>query len=238
MARAEKYSKANPLKVATLCSGYDSQCMALDRNGIPYELVAWSEIDKYAIAAHNECYPQWADRNLGDMSQINWDEFKEDIDLLTYSTPCTDISNAGLQKGIAEDSGTRSSLLWYTRNCIIAKKPKYLLMENVKALVSKKFMPDFQRWLEELESYGYYSKWAVLNSKDYGIPQNRERVFCLSILKTEEEPNPEYFFPEPFPLELRLEDVLEKKVDESYYLSQKSLDYFFQNSEIRYDAED
>lgn len=232
------YTKSNPLQVVTLCSGYDSQCMALDRIGIPYELLAWAEIDKYAIQAHNLNYPQWADRNLGDMSKIDWTKVEGRIDLLTYSTPCQDISNAGLQRGIEENSGTRSSLLWFTRNAILAKKPRYLMLENVKALVSKKFMPGFQKWLDELESYGYKSFWKVLNAKDYGVPQNRERVFVISILKTEDDPDPQFFFPEPFPLEKRLMDILEPKVDEKYYLAKKSLDYFFQNAEVQYDAEE
>lgn len=90
------------LKVFTAFSGYDSQCMALDKLGIDYELVGWSEIDKYAIQAHNAIYPQWADRNYGDISKINWDEVP-DFDLFTYSSPCQDFSNAGLQRGGLKD---------------------------------------------------------------------------------------------------------------------------------------
>lgn len=114
------YTKENPLRVCTLCSGYDSQCYALDRIGIPYELVAWSEIDKYAIQAHNAVYPQWADRNVGDMTVVDWSKVR-DFDFLTYSTPCQSVSNAGLQHGITEGSGTRSSIIWSTRNAIIEK---------------------------------------------------------------------------------------------------------------------
>lgn len=237
-----KYNKENPLRVVTLCSGYDSQCIALDRlrkydEGFCYDLVGWSEIDKYAIQAHNALYPQYADRNLGDMSKINWKEVS-DFDLLTYSVPCTDISQSGKQMGLSEGSGTRSSLLWFTRNAILEKHPKFLFLENVKALVNKKFMPDFQKWLNELEGYGYANFWQVLNATDFGVPQNRERVFCVSILKTKEEPIPLYYFPQPFPLEKRLKDVVEKnkdgsvkKVDEKYYLSDKALGYFNKTSE-------
>ena len=176
------------LKVFTAFSGYDSQCMALDRLGIDYELVGWSEIDKYAIQAHNALYPQWADRNYGDISKINWSQVL-DFDLFTYSFPCTDISIAGAQKGFEENSGTRSSLLWECRKAIIAKKPKYLLLENVKALMQKKNLPQFKKWLEELESYGYTNFWQVLNAKDYGVPQNRERVFVISIRERERDTN-------------------------------------------------
>lgn len=220
------YDKSHPLKVVTLCSGYDSQCMALEQlkerhPDFEYDLVAWSEIDKYAIKAHDAVFPQYAGRNLGDMTKIDWSEVP-DFDFLTYSTPCTDLSNAGLQKGMEEGSGTRSSILWYTRNAILAKRPKYLMLENVQAMVSGKFFPFFLKWLAELTEYGYRNYWQVLNAKDYGVPQNRERVFVISILG-EHEP---YYFPPGRPLERRLMDVLEEKVDEKYYLPQEKVDQF------------
>ena len=116
--------------------------MALDRlkrydKDFEYELVGWSEIDPYAIKAHNILYPQYQDRNFGDISKINWGGQVPNFDLFTYSFPCQSISNSGLQHGFKEGSGTRSSLLWECRKAIVAKHPKYLLMENVKALVSK-----------------------------------------------------------------------------------------------------
>lgn len=139
---------------------------------------------------------------------------------------CQDFSNAGLQKGGEEGSGTRSSLLWECRKAIVAKRPKYLLLENVKALVSKKFLPMFNKWIKSLEDYGYYNNWSVLNTKDFGVPQNRERVFLMSIRRDLLDPNPVYNFPKPFPLEIRLKDVLEDKVDEKYYLSDKIVEGF------------
>lgn len=132
---------------------------------------------------------------------------------------CQDISNAGKQKGFAEGSGSRSSLLWECEKAIVAKKPKYLLMENVKALVSDKFMPDFRKWIDRLTDLGYESVWSVLNAKDFGVPQNRERVFMVSILNAEKF----YHFPQPFPLEKRLKDVLEENVDEKYYLKEEQV---------------
>ena len=215
-----KYTKDNPLRVVTLCSGYDSQLMAIRNLGIPYECIAWSEIDKYAIAAHNAVFPEIADRNLGDMTKIDWSKVG-DFDLLFYSTPCTDFSNAGKQAGGEEGSGTRSSILWYTRHAIIEKKPKYLIMENVKALVSGKFVQLFRKWLDELTSYGYTNFCQVLNSKDYGIPQNRERIFVISILD-----DAWFNFPQPVELKLRLKDMLEEKVAEKYYLPQEKVDQF------------
>ena len=215
-----KYTKENPLRVVTLCSGYDSQLMALRNIGVPYECVAWSEIDQYAIRAHNAVFPEIADRNLGDMTKIDWSKVR-DFDLLFYSTPCTDFSNAGKQIGGAEGSGTRSSILWYTRYAILQKKPKYLIMENVKALVSEKFRPLFLKWCDELTSYGYTNFAQVLNAKDYGIPQNRERIFLVSILG-----DAWFNFPQPVELKLRLKDMLEDKVDEKCYLPQDKVNQF------------
>ena len=215
-----KYTKENPLKVVTLCSGYDSQLMAIRNLGIPYECVGWSEIDKYAIRAHDAVFPEIADRNLGDMTKIDWSSVP-DFDLLFYSTPCTDFSNAGKQAGGEEGSGTRSSILWWTRYAVLQKKPKYLIMENVKALVSDKFRPLFLKWCDELTSYGYTNFMQVLNAKDYGIPQNRERIFVVSILG-----DAWYNFPQPVELTLRLKDMLEEKVDEKYYLPQDKVNQF------------
>ncbi len=216
------------IKVITLFSGYDSQCLALDRlkqhhPDFDYELIAWSEIDKYAIQAHNLIYPQWADRNLGDVSKIDWSQYPEfkDCDLLTYSFPCTNISSAGRQAGMGKGSGTASSLVWECEKAIKALHPKYLLMENVKALTQKKFMPSFHAWQDLVESYGYRNFWKVLNATDYRVPQNRERVFMVSI---REDIGRGYDFPEPFPLTLTLDDALEDEVDEKYYLTNDRID--------------
>ena len=211
------------IKVVTLFSGYDSQCMALDRlhsnfGNFNYELIAWSEIDKYAIQAHNAIYPQWKDKNLGDVCKIDW-SLVSDFDLLTYSSPCQDFSQAGHQKGGKKGSGTRSSLLWECERAIKSKRPKYLLMENVSALVSKKFIKLFNKWQSTLESYGYTNYSKVLNAKDFEVPQNRERIFMVSVRKDIKDI---FYFPKPFKLDKRLKDMLENKVDEKYYLSEKS----------------
>lgn len=228
------------IRVFTAFSGYDSQCLALDRlakafPNFEYELVGWAEIDKYAIQAHKALYPQWADRNYGDISKVNWEEVP-DFDLFTYSSPCQDFSSAGLQRGGTEGSGTRSSLLWECRRAILAKKPKYLLLENVAALVSQKFLPLFNKWQAELESYGYTNYAQVLNSKDYGVPQNRDRIFLVSI----HGEHPKFYFPKSLPLENLLKDVLEEEVDEKYYISDTIVKIFgeekvivIQNGEAR-----
>ena len=230
------------LRVFTAFSGYDSQCLALNvLRGDPnnknihskdgcmyifdYELVGWSEIDKYAIMAHNALFPQWSDRNFGDISKIDWNRVP-DFDLFTYSSPCQDFSQAGKQMGAERGSGTRSSLLWECERAIQIKRPKYLLFENVAAVVSKKFIDLFQEWQRTLEDMGYTNFTAVLNAKTHGyptpVPQNQKRVFMVSILDCDKP----YVFPEEQPLTQRLADILEPVVDDSYYLSQDSIDMF------------
>lgn len=213
----------NKIRVFEAFAGYGSQSMALRRLGIDFEVVGISEIDKYAIQAYMAVHGDTP--NYGDISNIEW-ESVPDFDFLTYSFPCTDISTAGQQKGLAEGSGTRSSLLWKCRKAIEAKRPKYLLMENVKNLVSKKFTPYMKEWLRFLEGQGYSNYTKVLNAKDFGVPQNRERVFMVSILG-----DASFHFPKPLTLEKRLKDVLERDVDESFYLSKKMTDYLVRTDE-------
>ena len=233
-----EYTKDKPLRVFEGFAGYGSQILALERlkRDFPefdYKSVGWSEFDpdskspidrQPAVIAHNALHPD-AGENYGDICNIDWEKVP-DFDLFTYSFPCQSISQAGLQHGLEEGSGTKSSLLWECEKAIRIKKPRYLLMENVKALVSNKFIKDFYKWLELLDRYGYASFSQVLNSSQYGVPQNRERIFCLSILRTDEEPDPKYFFPKPFKLEKRLRDCLEDEVEEKYYISDELLRKF------------
>lgn len=199
------------LRVFEAFAGIGTQRMSLRNLGIPHEVVAIAEIDKFALKSYEAIHGPV--NNLGDISKINPDIIP-DHDLFTYSFPCQDISVAGKQAGLDVDSGTRSGLLWECQKVIAAKKPKYLLMENVKNLVGKKHKPNFDKWLDWLEGQGYTNYWQVLNAKDYGIPQNRERVFCVSILG---EHSP-YAFPGKQELTIRLKDILEDDVDEKYYL--------------------
>ena len=152
--------------------------------------------------------------NYGDIQRIDPTTLP-DFDLFTYSFPCQDISVAGYQCGLNEDSGTRSSLLWECCKIIETKRPKYLMMENVKNLVGKNHKDNFLKFLDYLESLGYTNNWAILNARDYDIPQNRERVFCISELKSKRD----FVFPEPIELKFKLEDILEKNVDEKFYLN-------------------
>ena len=198
------------LRVFEAFAGYGSQSIALRNLGIEYEVVAISEIDKYAIKAYEAIHGPA--NNLGDICKIDPSDIPGH-DLFTYSFPCQDLSVAGKQAGLGK--GTRSGLLYECEKIIEAKKPKYLLLENVKNLVGKKFKPEFNKWLEYLEGLGYTNYWKVLNAKDYGVPQNRERVFVVSILG-EHKP---YEFPKAIPLDKCIADILEDEVDEKYYIN-------------------
>lgn len=186
---------------------------------VVFEFVAMSEIDEWATISYRAAHGDVP--NYGDITKIDWDKVP-DFDMFTYSSPCQDFSNAGKQAGGVEGSGTRSSLLWECRRAIIAKRPKYLLFENVKAVTQKKFMPLFQKWIDELASYGYANFWQVLNSKNYGTAQNRERVFMVSILRTEADPRPRYNFPAPFPLTKCVEDYMlpAEEIGDEYFIDQ------------------
>ena len=198
------------IRVFEAFAGYGSQSIALRNLGIEHEVVAISEIDKYAIKAYEEIHGPTL--NLGDISKIDVNDIPQH-DLFTYSFPCQDLSVAGKQKGLEE--GTRSGLLYECEKIIEHCRPKYLLLENVKNLVGKKFKADFDKWLEYLEGLGYTNYWKVLNAKHYGVPQNRERVFVVSILG-EHEP---FEFPKPIPLDKCIADILEEQVDEKYYIN-------------------
>ena len=221
--------------ILTTFSGYDSQLMAADvlaqqHPDFRWTCVGWSDIDKYACQMHNLIFPQFADKALGDITKIDWQQVKthiggQEIDLFTYSSPCQDISQAGKQMGLKEGSDTRSALLWRVADAVEVLRPKYLLQENVAALVSEKFMPDFQKWIDKLSSLGYVSRWARLNAKDYGVPQNRDRVFCLSMRK---DVAFDYQFPDPIPLKRKLEDVLQEEVDTRFFLKDEAVSKFLQ----------
>jgi len=197
------------LKVIELFSGIGSQTQALKNIGLSHEVVGISEIDTHAIQSYEAIHGKV--NNLGDITKI---ENLPNCDLLTYSFPCTDLSTAGKQKGITEH--TRSGLLFQVERLLKEYNkedlPKFLLLENVKNLVSQKFKPDFNRWLIELEKLGYDNYWQVLNSKDYNIPQNRERVFVVSIRK---DLDLYYEFPKKIKPNKHLKSFLDTRMNDS-----------------------
>ena len=210
------------IRYLSLFTGIGAFEKALKNNKKDFKLIGFSEIDKYAIKSYCAVHGVDESLNLGDVSKIDLDELKKlgDIDLITHGSPCQDFSVAGLQAGGDKGSGTRSSLMWCTVDIVEAVRPKYVVWENVKNLLSVKNRHNFDSYLEIMDTLGYNSYYKVLNAKNYGIPQNRERVFTVSIRK---DIDTGYEFPEGFELKKKLKDVLEEVVDEKYYLSDKLL---------------
>ena len=176
--------------------------------------------DRYILTPVTNVQAQYAETTVYNLS-VEDDESYVANGVAVHN--CQDISASGLQKGFDENSETRSSLLWQVRKAVVAKRPKYLLMENVKALTQKKFMPLFNKWQQELESYGYKNFWKVLNATQYNVPQNRERVFMVSILQGQD-----YQFPQPIELKKVIADVLEQDVDEQYFLNQHVVEKYLE----------
>ena len=210
------------LKVLELFGGIGACSKALERLGIDYEIADYVEIDKYAVKSFNAIH----NTNFEPQDITQWNKDIE-VDLVMHGSPCQDFSLAGLQAGGDKDSGTRSSLMYETIRIVEKLKPKYVIWENVKNLLSKKHRHNFDVYLEIMENLGYQNYYQVLNAKDYGIPQNRERVFTVSILKDvfvySLPDNYKFIFPPKQELKLKLKDMLEEKVDEKYYLSESNI---------------
>lgn len=205
------------MRIIELFAGIGACSKALKNIGIDVEIVDAVEIDKYAIKSFNAIHGT----NFDVQDIMKWDKYYEDIDMITHGSPCQDFSVAGKQAGGDIGSGTRSSLMYETIRIVGKIRPKYVLWENVKNLLSKKHKHNFDSYIETMNTLGYNSYYQVLNAKDYGVPQNRERVYTISIRKDIDKGN--FKFPEKEELKLRLKDILEDKVDEKYYLSDEQV---------------
>ena len=209
------------LKVNELFSGIGAFRKALMNLNIPHEIVGISEIDKYTVKSYEAMYGQT--RNYGDINEIDTLDY---ADLWTYGFPCQDISTAGHQRGLVKNE-TRSGLLYEVKrllvnSALVDELPKYLIMENVKNLVGKKFKADFDKWLDWLSRIGYKNYWQVLNAKHYDVAQNRERVFVISVLNRKS--TLPFIFPEKQTLKTQLKDYLEQEVDTKFYLTEKQIE--------------
>lgn len=213
------------LKYLSLFSGIGSPEQALKNLGVEFELLGFSEIDKYAIKSYCAVHGVDESLNLGDITKIDTESLPLDIDLITHGSPCQDFSVAGNGKGGDLGSGTRSSLMWNTVAICEHCKPKYVIWENVKNVLSKKHRHNFDKYLEEMERIGYNNFYQVLNAKDYGVPQNRERIFVVSIRK---DLNKDFKFPEGFDNGIRLKDILEEEVEEKYYINTEKAEKLIQ----------
>lgn len=213
-----------PIRLIELFAGIGAQAKALENLGVSFEHYRICEFDKYAVASYNAVHG--TNFETSDITQIHESdlavtETEKYCYILTYSFPCQDLSNAGKQRGMTRGGGTRSGLLWEVERLLneMDELPQILVMENVPAVVGEKNKADFMEWVHFLQSKGYMCKWDILNAKDYGIPQNRERCFMVSYLG-----DYLYEFPQGFPLKLRLRDVLEDEVDEKYYIKGEAAD--------------
>lgn len=209
------------LRIIELFGGIGSCTQALKRLHVPLEIVDYVEIDKYAVQSYNAINGT----NFAPQDITKWDK-DLDVDLIMHGSPCQDFSIAGKQAGADEGSGTRSSLMYETLRIVSKLKPKYVIWENVKNVLSKKHIHNFEAYLEKMVSLGYMNYYQVLNAKDYGIPQNRERIFCVSVYNggVFTLDGYDFEFPRKIELKKRLNDVLECKVDEKYYLDNKQVE--------------
>ena len=205
------------MKILELFGGIGACSKALERLGIDYEIADYVEIDKYAVASFNAIH----NTNFEPQDICKWDKDIE-VELIMHGSPCQDFSLAGKQAGGDKDSGTRSSLMYETLRIVEKLMPKYVIWENVKNLLSKNHRHNFDAYLSAMENLGYTNFYQVLNAKNYGIPQNRERVFTISI-KNSRIAN--FVFPPKQELKLKLKDMLEDNVDEKYYLSDSMINY-------------
>lgn len=212
------------LKVLSLFSGIGAFEKALENMGIEHEILAYCEIDKYASYSYSLIHNISETKNLHDVTRIESFDVDDEVDLITYGFPCQDISTAGHQRGFFDSNGrrTRSGLFFEALRIIEDYKPKFAIAENVKALTGKKFKAEFKTVLDSLSDAGYINYWSVLNAKDFGVPQNRERVFIVSIRK---DVDCGFIFPNPIPLQRTIYDILDRNVDEKFYLS----DYAMRN---------
>ena len=211
------------IRYLSLFSGIGAFEKALDNLDIPYELLAYCEVDKYASKAYSLLHHVPESTNLGDITKVDEKTLPTDIDLLTYGFPCQDISIAGNKRGFVNEDGTktRSGLFFDALRIIEHCKPKVAIAENVKNLTSKSMSSIFSIVLENLDNAGYNCYWQVMNAADYGMPQGRERVFIVSIRKDVDDHS--FKFPTTIPLELCMGDFLDEKVPAEFYLSDEQL---------------
>lgn len=203
------------VKLLSLFSGIGAFEKALQNLDIPFELVAYCEIDKYASKAYSVLHNAPESMNLGDITKVDETTLPTDIDLITYGFPCQPFSTAGRQEGFNDSKG-RGNLFFDALRIIKHCKPKIAIAENVKNLTSDKFKTEFNTVLNALDEAGYNSRWALLDGTDYAMPQHRERVLIVSIRKDID--NGIFEFPAPVELTKCMNDYLEETVDEKYFV--------------------
>lgn len=207
----------------TLFSGYESQMMALQRamssnDNFVAELVGWSDINEIVQSIHNAVYPEYADRCYPDVTKIRWEEV-EDFDILFASSPCQDVSRLGMKRGMKRGDTTRSSLVWEVERAIASKRPKFFIEENVAGMLD--YQEDFEELVRTVSSYGYACYFRTFTGADFGIPQNRPRMFLVAIRIDSDDYYPVFTWPEPTGIQVTPEDLLSDNVDDKYYLTEE-----------------
>lgn len=216
----------SPIRYIELFGGIGACTAALKKLNLNLELVDYVEIDRHSVKSFNAMNQS----NFEPQDIRKWDKNLKNIDLIIYGSPCQDFSIAGKQFGGDKDSGTRSSLLYEALRIVENIKPKYVIWENVKNILSKKHRHNFDNYLQEMEELGYKNYYQVLNAKDYGMPQKRERVFCVSIMGDHSS----FKFPPKQELRLKLKDLLENEVDEKYFISDELLNNIISKNQVGY----
>lgn len=214
-----QYKIEKPIRLIELFAGIGSQSMAMKRLGVNFESYRAVEFDEFACKAYNSIHStnfptiDIRDFHAADLGIVDRDKFEY---IMFYSFPCTDLSLAGRQAGMSRDSGTRSGLLWEVERLIKEcgeNLPQILVMENVPQVHSEKNLPDFEEWIQFLRNKGYSNFYQDLNAKDFGVPQNRDRCFMVSMLGKYD-----FQFPKTIPLEKVIADVLEPEVEEKFFI--------------------
>ena len=220
-----QYKIEKPIRLIELFAGLGSQSMALKRMGVNFEPYRVVEFDEFAIKSYNSIhgtnFPTIDIRNFhaADLGITEKDKYEY---IMFYSFPCTDLSLAGKQAGMSRDSGTRSGLLWEVERILKecnGNLPQVLVMENVIQVHSDNNMSDFDEWISFLRNLGYSNFYGDLNAKDFGVPQNRDRCFMVSMLGKYD-----FAFPKEIPLEKVMADVLEDEVEEKYFINNEKAD--------------
>lgn len=222
--------KKNKIRLFDAFTGYGGASWSLKKAGIPFGIVGHSEIDKFANKLFELNFKSV--KNYGDIKKINPKELP-DFDFFTGGFPCQSFSSIGKGMGELDPRGT----LFYDiiRICEV-KKPSFILLENVKGLTANSHKPTFDKILSELDRIGYNVQYNVLNSRDYGIPQNRERVWIFASKK--KLPEGWRFEPKKEKLKLFFKDLLEKEVDDYYYLSQEQIKRLTEKTGVKFEVKE
>lgn len=202
------------VRLLELFGGIGACSKAFERLGLEFTIADYVEINKFSVKSFNAVHGT----TFKPQDITEWDK-DIPVDVIMHGSPCQDFSKAGLQAGGDENSGTRSSLLYETVRIVAKLRPKVVIWENVRNVLSARHRKNFDRYIERMKDLGYKSYYDILNAKDYGIPQNRERVFTVSIRSDLD--NGSFFFPRKKPLQTCLKDYIDDEVDDKFYISKE-----------------